>query len=87
MLFSYVSSLNYPGGVALVSLHQYATPAFVRGPSGLLRGQKWNVCSSDEPLRVHIDVLPAMTGVSRFGELEACWVYNKVLLGVGLLLL
>ena len=28
-------------------------------------------------LTVHIDVLPAMTGISRFGEAGAPWVYSK----------
>lgn len=77
ILFSYISSLNYPGGVALVQLHKHATPAQVQ-PGGLLRGAKWNMCNNDRPWHVHVGVLPAMTGVTRFGELEACWVYSKV---------
>ena len=27
---------------------------------------------------MHIDVLPAMTGVTRFGELGEPWTYSKV---------
>ena len=36
--------------------------------------------SHESEIRVHIGVLPAMTGVSRFLELDPSWHYNKVLL-------
>ncbi len=59
------SSINYPGGVALQELHsigaQHAKQALSTGTH----------------LTVHISVLPAMTGVSRFGEAGAPWVYSK----------
>ncbi len=59
------SSINYPGGVALQELHsigaQHAKQALQTGSN----------------LTVHISVLPAMTGVSRFGEAGAPWVYSK----------
>jgi alpha-1,6-mannosyltransferase len=59
------SSINYPGGVALHKLHQigaqHAQQAFKRGDN----------------ITVHISVLPAMTGVSRFGEAGPPWVYSK----------
>lgn len=31
------------------------------------------------PFYMHIDVLPAMTGVSRFGEYGPPWHYSKVI--------
>ena len=58
-----VSRHNYPGGLALADLHQ------------------WQALHSNtrlEDMRVHIDVLPAMTGVSRFGQLDSPWTYSKV---------
>jgi len=58
-----VSKHNYPGGHALHEMH------------------KWQASSgtgSKGPFSVHIDVLPAMTGVSRFGELGDPWTYSKV---------
>ena len=67
------SSVNYPGGFALQELHQLgATHAK-------------HALNSGRNLTVHISVLPAMTGVSRFGEAGAPWVYSKdeSLLGSG----
>ncbi|KDD73342.1 hypothetical protein H632_c2273p0 [Helicosporidium sp. ATCC 50920] len=66
-----VSGLNYPGGVALQTLHDlHDRGAFARP-------------ASHEPLRIHIDVLAAMTGVSRFlergdGAGERGILYSKV---------
>ena len=34
--------------------------------------------SGDGPVRIHIGVLPATTGISRFLELHPRWQYNKV---------
>lgn len=34
--------------------------------------------SGDSPVRVHIGVLPATMGISRFLELHQQWQYNKV---------
>eukprot|EP01125_Pyxidicula_operculata_P013238 TRINITY_DN4376_c0_g1_i3.p1 TRINITY_DN4376_c0_g1~~TRINITY_DN4376_c0_g1_i3.p1 ORF type:complete len:355 (-),score=83.92 TRINITY_DN4376_c0_g1_i3:162-1226(-) len=53
----YISSLNYPGGVAFKSLH--------------------NLENANEQVEVHISVLAAMTGISRFGELNPNWKYHK----------
>ncbi|DBA87838.1 TPA: hypothetical protein ACH3X1_004835 [Trebouxia sp. C0004] len=57
-----VSRHNYPGGHALHELHKW---------------QANNFTGSKGPFSVHIDVLPAMTGVSRFGELGDPWTYSK----------
>lgn len=69
-----VSSKNYPGGYALHRLHLLEQPGF--GSRGLGRGQRGQ--RLDPPKRVHIGTLPAMTGVSRFGELGHPWSYSKV---------
>lgn len=59
------SARNYPGGQALRLLHELgAADAAAAAAQG-------------RPLRVHIGVLPAMTGVSRFGELGPPWAYSK----------
>ena len=56
---------NYPGGEALQALHRLgAADAAAAAAAG-------------RQLRVHIGVLPAMTGVSRFGEAGAPWAYSK----------
>ena len=35
------------------------------------------VAGATRSVRVHVDVLPAMTGVTRFGELRGNWEYLK----------
>ena len=56
-----------------VSRHNYA------GGHALHELHTWQTSHKTEgPFSVHIDVLPAMTGVSRFGELAAPWQYSKV---------
>lgn len=59
------SARNYPGGEALQALHRLA--AADAAAAAAAGRQLW----------VHIGVLPAMTGVSRFGEAGAPWVYSK----------
>lgn len=62
--FVAAASVNYPGGVALQRLHALAASDATAHPHA------W-------PPRVHVGVLPAMTGVTRFGELGAPWAYSK----------
>ncbi|GAQ78841.1 alpha-1,6-mannosyltransferase [Klebsormidium nitens] len=59
-VFTAASAANYPGGEALRLLHK-------------LESSKPHL---DAPPYVHVDVLPAMTGVSRFLE-EPGWRYSK----------
>ena len=59
------SRANYPGGAALSKLHSLGSD-FANQAS-----------LNNESIHVHIGVLPAMTGVSRFGELGPPWVYSK----------
>ena len=63
-----VSRQNYPGGHALHQLHSLEAISLTAGE-----------VDAHVPVRVHIDVLPAMTGVSRFGELGLPWRYSKVI--------
>eukprot|EP00887_Chlorella_sp_A99_P007688 scaffold20.g7688.t1 len=56
---------NYPGGAALARLHALAA------------GEAAAAAAAGRPLAVHIAVLPAQTGVSRFGEAGAPWTYSK----------
>lgn len=60
------SRLNYPGGVALMRLHEL-------GKHELLH----DTASLQKNISVHIGVYPAMTGVSRFGEAGIPWIYSK----------
>jgi alpha-1,6-mannosyltransferase len=60
------SKSNYPGGTALRLLHQLGDKRHAQ--DALHKGKN---------VTVHIDVLPAMTGVTRFGERGAPWVYSK----------
>ena len=61
-----VSRTNYPGGEALDLLHRLESPdSYAMG-----NGAANNVT-------VHIDVLAAQTGVSRFGQLHDHWLYDK----------
>ena len=57
-----VSRHNYPGGHAMHEMHKWQHAQ--GGPK-------------DGPFYVHIDVLSAMTGVSRFGEYGPPWHYSK----------
>lgn len=69
-----VSRQNYPGGHALHQLH-------ILHSAGQKASMPALACTEQEqvaPVRVHIDVLPAMTGVSRLGELGLPWQYSKV---------
>jgi alpha-1,6-mannosyltransferase len=65
------SKYNYPGGVAFLSLH-----TIVKGGGGGGRGNRGN---NNNIVKVHINVLPAMTGVTRFGEQQHSngWYYSK----------
>jgi alpha-1,6-mannosyltransferase len=73
-----VSSWNYPGGHALYRLHSLVTPELV-GLKPSDGGQYQNsLADTRGNLTVHVGVLPAMTGVSRFGELGSRWQYSKV---------
>lgn len=57
-----VSKHNYPGGHAMHDLHKW---------------QQDRTPLQAGPFHVHIDVLPAMTGVTRFGEYGLPWRYSK----------
>ncbi|EFN54879.1 hypothetical protein CHLNCDRAFT_8393, partial [Chlorella variabilis] len=56
---------NYPGGAALRQLHSLAA---ADAAAAAAQGRQ---------LRVHVGVVPAMMGVSRFGEVGEPWSYCK----------
>ncbi|CAG8476707.1 7760_t:CDS:2, partial [Paraglomus occultum] len=61
-----ISSYNYPGGAALLKLHNIEKN-YIRETDPYL----------PRSARVHLDVYTAMTGASRFGELRKDWIYSK----------
>ena len=69
-----VSRHNYPGGHALHQLHELHLAGHTGGQQ-MLQGFEQQASAR---VKVHIDVLPAMTGVSRFGERGPPWQYSKV---------
>jgi len=56
-------------GFLLVSSYNY--------PGGTAFRALHSIEDPSSPVNVHIGVFPAMTGVSRFGELNPNWRYNK----------
>ncbi|KAN0007413.1 hypothetical protein ACTFIU_000612 [Dictyostelium citrinum] len=74
-LFSlYVSSLNYPGGHSMISLHKHLNLTDEMGLLLLPQTEKEN---NSIHCKVHIDNLAAISGVSRFGELNDFCIYSK----------
>lgn len=72
--FLYASSYNYPAAYALNQLHHLESPTAVAGDTIIDQG------ASDTPsYYVHIDTYCAMTGISRFLEMEegTGWRYSK----------
>ncbi|POS85132.1 cysteine proteinase, partial [Erysiphe pulchra] len=63
----YISSLNYPGGHAISQLNQiikYSSPRISKGQDA-------------HQISVHVDVLPCMTGFTRFLELPGSGLTDK----------
>lgn len=65
-----VSIWNYPGGEAIQKLHEIHHTSHFFSPTE---------CPFPTPVSVHMDTLSTMTGISRFAELEPCWIYSKVI--------
>lgn len=65
LLAAAASRLNYPGGMAMQKLHEIA------------KDRVTHAVQSSQHIKVHIDVFPAMTGVSRFCEQGLPWIYSK----------
>ncbi|KAF6117301.1 ALG12 alpha-1,6-mannosyltransferase [Phyllostomus discolor] len=81
----YVSHFNYPGGVAMRTLHELVPPQAGgcsawgpprRGPGAPGRGLTERTRFSAGVV-LHIDVAAAQTGVSRFLEVNGAWRYEK----------
>ena len=66
MVFVRLSKENYPGGVALERLKSHLDKCIQLQPSSTT-----NIPRRWESVHVHIDVAPAMTGVSLFGQRHA----------------
>ncbi|UPQ96782.1 Dol-P-Man:Man(7)GlcNAc(2)-PP-Dol alpha-1,6-mannosyltransferase [Chloropicon primus] len=69
------------GIIAVVLLHTYvaATVSCMNYPGGKAFEElhRMGLGAKDAKVSVHIDVFPAMTGVSRFGEDYEAWTYDK----------
>lgn len=73
-----LSSWNYPGGEALYRLHNELAGGGAWRKSGTLQQSVVPAPGQMDNVTVHVGVLPAMTGVSRFLELGPPWAYFKV---------
>ena len=71
-----VSAVALSFGAALV-LARCSQANYPGGEAFLRLHEMATAEEREQPIRVHIGVLPAMTGVSRFGEEHGRWVYNK----------
>eukprot|EP01024_Parvocaulis_polyphysoides_P046029 TRINITY_DN4319_c0_g5_i1.p1 TRINITY_DN4319_c0_g5~~TRINITY_DN4319_c0_g5_i1.p1 ORF type:complete len:270 (+),score=28.21 TRINITY_DN4319_c0_g5_i1:86-895(+) len=86
ILITMISIHNYPGGYALKKLHEIERfdPFFYNQTQILNFQNSLNIQQNAQNVQnvhfnVHISVFPAMTGVSRFGELENLgWNYSKL---------
>jgi len=83
-VFLYLSSWNYPGGYALLRLHDLVSHDQHQGQHALLSSHPsadsdLDVVVSDSDRRpwVHIDNWAAMTGVSRYGQRDDLCRYSK----------
>jgi len=81
LVFSAASHCNYPGAplprVSWRTAPALGSPAHRIGGHALAEAHA-SLAGRSSPMRVHIGTLPAMTGVSRFGQTARHWTYNKV---------
>lgn len=66
-LFMYASVLNYPGGEALHRLHTH----LANGKAGTCQDSSEDAQQPHSGFHIHIGVKSAMTGVSRFSEVQS----------------